>query len=125
MTLTSSGGYAQLITMLVIFVVVLGVTAWVTRWIANYQKVQGAGGNIEVIETQRIAQNKWIQIIRVGGSYKAVAISKDQVTFLGDLDPDTLRTVGTGEKTPGFGSFLTKALGKDRQPGGAEKEEDS
>ena len=36
------GGYAQLITVLLVFVAVLGITAATTRWIANYQKQQGS-----------------------------------------------------------------------------------
>lgn len=54
--------YAQFITVLFIFVAVLAVTALVTKWIAGYQKQQGAAGNIEVRETVRIANNKYIQL---------------------------------------------------------------
>ena len=46
--LTGSDAYAQLITVLIIFVAVLAVTAYTTKWIANYQKKQGIGQNIEV-----------------------------------------------------------------------------
>ena len=58
--------YAQFITVLFIFVAVLAVTALVTKWIAGYQKQQGAAGNIEVRETVRIANNKYIQLVRIG-----------------------------------------------------------
>ena len=61
--------YAQFITVLFIFVAVLAVTALVTKWIAGYQKQQGAAGNIEVRETVRIANNKYIQLVRIGESY--------------------------------------------------------
>lgn len=54
--------YAQFITVLLIFVAVLAVTAWVTKWIAGYQKKQGVESNIEVRETVRIANNKYIQL---------------------------------------------------------------
>lgn len=61
--------YAQFITVLLIFVAVLAVTALVTKWIAGYQKQQGAAGNIEVLETVRIANNKYIQLVRIGESF--------------------------------------------------------
>ena len=72
-----SSGYAQFITVLLLFVVVLGITAAVTKWMANYQKQQSANENIEVIETTRIANNKYIQIIRAGGRYMVIAVCKD------------------------------------------------
>ena len=77
--------YAQFITVLLIFVAVLAVTALVTKWIAGYQKQQGAAGNIEVLETVRIANNKYIQLVRIGESYFAIAVCKDTVTNLGEI----------------------------------------
>lgn len=121
--LLSTNGYAQLITVLVVFVVVLGVTAWVTKWLANYQKSQNAGRNVEVIETTHIANNKWVQIIRTGKTYKVIAISKDNVTFLGDIDESELRDIKTGSGVSPFKSMFDKALKKDKDSS-AGKEED-
>ena len=59
------GGYAQLITVLLVFVAVLGITAATTRWIANYQKQQGAGGNIQSLCWERCRRNSCIWILRV------------------------------------------------------------
>ena len=59
-----AGSYAQFITVLLVFVLVLGITALTTRWIAGYQKQQNQNNNVEVIETSRIANNKYIQIVR-------------------------------------------------------------
>lgn len=82
--------YAQFITVLIIFVLVLAVTAFVTRWIANYQKQQNANLNVEVIETTQIGANKYIQIIRLGKTYKAIAVCKDTVTCLGAVPEEQL-----------------------------------
>jgi flagellar protein FliO/FliZ len=85
------GSYAQFITVLLIFVVVLGITAVVTRWLASYQKQQSVNENIEVIETTRIANNKYIQIIRAGEKYMVIAVCKDTVTMLGEIPEDSLK----------------------------------
>ncbi|MGN0166923.1 MAG: flagellar biosynthetic protein FliO [Acetatifactor sp.] len=87
----SSGSYAQFITVLVVFVIVLGITALVTKWIAGYQKQQGVNNNVEVIETSRIANNKYIQIVRVGEKYMVIAVCKDTVTMLGEIPKEQLR----------------------------------
>jgi len=105
-----TNGYAQLITMLIIFVVVLAVTAFVTKWIANYQKSQNSGRNIEVIETTRLANNKWIQIVRVGKTMKVIAISKDNVTYLGDVDSSEINQLSTNSSSKStFKSMFDKA----------------
>lgn len=82
MLMTGADGYAQLITVLVVFVVVLAITAVVTKYIARYQKSQSAGNNIEVLETAQIAAGKYIQLVRLGSTYAAIAVCKDTVTML-------------------------------------------
>lgn len=90
LTMETLGGIAQFITVLVLFVIVLWVTWAVTKWTASYQKGKGAGGNIEMLESFRIAPDKYVQIIRVADKYLAVAVAKDAVTFLTELDESEL-----------------------------------
>jgi flagellar protein FliO/FliZ len=104
-------GYAQFITVLVIFVVVLGVTALTTRWLANYQKQQSVNENVQVIETTRIANNKYVQIIRVGETYMAIAVCKDTVTMLGEIPVEQLKS-GTQPRSFQFKDFFDKAMMK-------------
>ncbi len=75
----------QFCTVLLIFIFVLVVTWIATKWIANFQGGRDDGANIEVIETYRLTANKYIQIIRTGEKYLAVAICKDTVTMLTEI----------------------------------------
>ena len=86
----STNSYLQFLTVLILFVFVLAVTYLTTRWIAGYQKGKKADANLEVIETSQIANNKYVQIIRVGQKYLAVAIGKDSVTMLTEVPEDQL-----------------------------------
>ena len=111
--LTGAGdSYAQFITVLVVFVLVLAVTAVVTKWLAGYQKQQGANSNIEIIETTRISNSKYIQIIRVGETYMVIAVCKDTVTMLGEVSAERLK-----ERNPqgsmNFKELLEHAIKKD------------
>ena len=103
--------YVQLITVLLVFVLVLGITAVTTKWIANYQKQQGAGGNIQVIETGRISNNKYVQILRVGETYMVIAVCKDTVTLLGEVPADQLN-LNSPTQSFNFKELLEKAVGK-------------
>lgn len=90
MLLTGVNGIVQLITVAVLFVFVLVLTYFMTRFVGKYQKGQLSGDNIQVLDTMRLSQNKFIQIIRVGEQYFAVAVCKDTVTLLGEIESDKL-----------------------------------
>lgn len=83
----------QLVGVLVIFVFVLFLTYITTRWIANYQKEHSFNKNLEVIETLKITQNKYIQIVRAGDEYLVIAIGKDEVQLLTRLTEEQLAEV--------------------------------
>ena len=77
---------AQLLTVILLFVVVLGATWLTTRYVAGVQKGKMKGSNFEVIDTFRLTQNKYVQILRIGKKHMAAAICKDTVTVLRELD---------------------------------------
>lgn len=104
-------GFVQLVTVLLIFVAVLWITALVTKWIAGVQKRQGMQGNIEVIETARIANNKYVQIVRVGGKYMAIAVCKDTVSLLGEVPAESLKEAAPLQGA-GFRELLERAMGR-------------
>lgn len=88
MLLTGVGvmdGYLQFMTVLLLFLFVLAVTYVATRWIAGYQKGKSAGSNIELIETARIAPNKYLQLVRAGSKYLLIAVGKDEIHMLAEL----------------------------------------
>ena len=82
--------FAQLLTLLIIFIFVLAVTYYVTRFVGNYQKNKLSGSNINILETMRIANNKYIQIVKIGSRDFAIAVAKDTVSYLCELDEDEL-----------------------------------
>ena len=82
--------FAQLLTLLIMFIFVLAVTYYVTRFVGNYQKNKLSGSNINILETMRIANNKYIQIVKIGSRVFAIAVAKDTVSYLCELDEDEL-----------------------------------
>lgn len=82
--------FAQLFTLLIIFVFVLALTYFATRFVGNYQKNKLAGSNIQILETMRISNSKYIQIVKAGNKCFAIAVCKDTVTYLCELNEDEL-----------------------------------
>ena len=112
---------AQFFTVLIVFIFVLALSMFCAKWVGNFQKVQQSGGSAEVIETIRIAQGKWVQIIRIGSKYKVIAISRDTVTYLGDVDESDIKVTDPAEKKS-FSEILSKAFSdKDNLSGGRQE----
>ena len=78
--------FLKLLVAVLIFAGVLALTYFTTKYIANYQKEQSLGKNIEVLETYKLSQTKYVQIVKIGKKYVAVAVSKDTVTLLTTLE---------------------------------------
>lgn len=102
---------AQLLTVIVLFIVVLIATWLTTRYIAGVQKGKLSGSNFETVDTFRLSQNKYVQIIRIGHRYLAVAVCKDTVTVLCELQEDeiTFRDEVFTQKAVSFEDFFNKA----------------
>ena len=83
-------GIAQFFTVLVIFVFVLILAILTTKFAGSYQKGRMTNMNFEVIETFGVGQNKYLQIIRVGARYVVIAVAKDSITKICELDEDEI-----------------------------------
>ena len=105
----NAGNVLQLVALLIVFVIVLMATYYVTKWIAKTGMIQSGARNIKVVETIKIAQNKYIQIIQIGSKYYSIGITKDSITYLSELDEDQLDlSVNTGQ--PGAQQIPFKEL---------------
>ena len=94
--------FAQLLTLLVVFIFVLALTYFATRWAGNMQKTKMAGRNIQILETMRVSNTKYIQIIKIG--------SKCFITYLSEINEQEL-TYSSESKTintDGFKAILEK-----------------
>lgn len=80
----------QLLAVILVFILVLAATYYVTRWIAKSGAIQQRSQNIQVIETFKIAPNKYVQIIRLGSKYCSIGVTKEQITYLTDLEEEQL-----------------------------------
>ena len=93
--MTSTGeSIFQLLVVLFCFVIVLALTYYTTRWIAGYQKSLSFDKNLAVVETLKLTNNKFIQLIQVGKDiYYVIAIDKDEISFLGQVDQEQLKEI--------------------------------
>lgn len=102
--------FVQFLTLLLIFAFVIGLTYFATRWVGSYQKEKMAGSNIRILETMRISNSKYIQVVKIGNRCFAIAVCKDTVTYLLELQEEDLvyTDVSTQVKSESFKAILDK-----------------
>ena len=82
---------AEFVTLLVIFIIVIGITYFSIRIVGNIQKEKLGRGNIQILETQKVSNTKYIQIVRIGKKCFAIAICKDSISYLCEVDEGDLQ----------------------------------
>ena len=82
--------FVQLLTVFLMFFAVLALTYFTTRFVGGYAKTKSLGRNFEVIESMKITNGKYLQIVRVGEKYICIGIGKDNVSFVCELSSDEL-----------------------------------
>ena len=115
-TLSKGSPWEQILKLcglLALFCLILFAAVWVTRLIGD-KAIGIRNNNIKIIETYRISNNNAIQIIRVADKYLAIAISKDNVNLLAQLDEDSIIESAPISDMSGinFGDILNKAKDK-------------
>lgn len=108
-TLNTLDNFFQLIMLVIVFFAIMVVVYFVTRWIGNISNGQMNNKNIKVIEGCRVGQNKFVEIVKVGGRYFVLGIGKDEVSCLGEVKEEELViTEDTMKPLPDFNQILAK-----------------
>jgi flagellar protein FliO/FliZ len=120
----SDNAVFQFITVTLIFVLVLGLTYFTTRWIGSYQKKQMSYGAVKIIESYRLSSNKVLNIVKAGNKCFLIAVCKDTVTLIGEVDEETLELKSTTDVSESFGTVFSrfKIQHKDETDDGQKKE---
>ena len=100
----------QLLGVIIVFLLVLAATYYITKWIAKSGVVQPQSKNIKVIETFKIAPNKYIQIVEAGDEYLVIAIGKDEVRLLTKLTREQLKEMPSEQMPSGISSESFKEI---------------
>ena len=125
MLIAQTGGLdsvVRLITVFLLFLFVLGITYVTSRYVAGFQKKRMGSANLSVVEAARISPNVVLEIVRAGNKYLLIAIAKDGVTLLGELDEDSLvLEEGSAPMPEQFGEILGRAALALKKKGREEK----
>ncbi len=105
------GNFVEFIYVMLIFVAVLVITYFGTRFIGKFQSNKYSAGNIELLEAGRLSASQYIQIVRIGQKIYALAVSKENVTVIGELSEDDIKlpeALDKKVKVQGFAEIFEK-----------------
>lgn len=105
-------GVIQLVVVLIMFLFVLGLSYLAARLAGNFQSNIQSRNNVKIIETTRIGNNKYIQIVKIGSRYAAIGVGKDDITFLTELEEEELNLDALGKNTKGSFKDILSQLQK-------------
>ncbi len=110
----------QFIKLILIFVVILILAYYATRFVAKYHSNSLVGKTgLKIVESMSVGNNKFIVIAQINGSYYALGVGKDEITFIDKLSDYTPcvsdnEITGDGSKKS-FKDVLSQFTGKSRQ----------
>lgn len=82
----------RFICLFLLFAFVLFLAYIAARITGSYQSnVMNKQSNIRIVEVVRISANKTIEIVKIGEHYLAIAVCKDNITLLSELDASEIR----------------------------------
>ena len=107
----------QLLWLALMFALVVALTVVCTRWIANARYRRGSTGNLQVVESIAVGQQVYLQLVRVGGKYVVVGVTKSNVSFLCHIAEEDVKSSQDSPSGIGLGRFenyLKSAFSKEQ-----------
>ncbi|MBQ7077440.1 MAG: flagellar biosynthetic protein FliO [Lachnospiraceae bacterium] len=87
---TSGESFIQFLVVLVIFAFVLLIAVFTTRFIGGYQKLQMQNKNMQILETMRVSNNKFLALVKVGKKVIMIGVGKDEINPLAEFTEDDI-----------------------------------
>ena len=99
----------KLIGLIILCVIIIAASYYTTRFVGKRQAGMGGESNFKSLDIYRINQNKYLQLIAVGSRYFVIAVSKDNVQLIAELNEEDI-TYWRSEKKVSFKDIMSKVV---------------
>lgn len=114
--ITTLDNVVQLISVFLLFLFVLFLAYLAARISGSLQANSWQKNrNIKVIEVFRLTNNKLIEIVQIGQKYYALAVGKDEVHVICQMDEEEVVTYNSNVQPVDFKTILEKMKKNDKQ----------
>ncbi len=83
---SSWDSFMQLVGLVVLLIVILAAAYYTTKFVGGIKLGQMKNSNFKLIDAYRISPNKVIQIVKIANKYIVLAVAKDTINFITELD---------------------------------------
>lgn len=107
------GMLGQLFFLVIIFIIILFMAYYCTRWIAGSKLRFRKNSNFEIVESISVGYQSTIQIIKVGEKFLLIGVTKDNISFLSEIEKDSIKINSDKTVEKGyFDKYLEQYLNK-------------
>ena len=99
----------KLIGLILLCIIIIAASYYTTKFVGNRQAGMTGESNFKSLDIYRLNQNKYLQLIEVGRRYFVIAVSKDSVQFIAELEKDDI-TYWRTEKKVSFKDIMSKVV---------------
>jgi flagellar protein FliO/FliZ len=104
----------QLLGLVFILIMILIAAYYTSKFVGKMSLGQFKNSNFKVIDTYRISPNKFIQIVKIANKYIVLAVGKDNINYITELDESEVLTKDDNAKeNMNFKQILEKIKNKE------------
>ncbi|BCJ95233.1 hypothetical protein acsn021_28020 [Anaerocolumna cellulosilytica] len=110
----------QLLGVSILFVGILAITVLTTKFVGGVKMGMTKNSNFKVIETFKVTQNKYLQLVQIGKRYFVIAVGKDEMNVVAELQESDVTIIKT-DKQQGYNfkeiiqAAMTKSKDKNKE----------
>ncbi len=84
--ISTTDSFVQLVSLVFVLIIILVAAYYTSRFVGKMKMGQMNKSNFQVIDTYRISQTKALQIVKIANKYVVIAIAKDTIEVITELD---------------------------------------
>ena len=108
-SVSTGDSFIQMLGLVILLIVILIAAYYTTKFIGGMKQGQLKHSNFRVIDSYRIGPNKVIEIVKIANKYVVIAIGKDSINYITELDEaEVLIKSEPGKELQSFTQTLDK-----------------
>ena len=106
----------KLVGLIILCILIIAASYFTTRFVGQRQLKGSAKSNFRNIDIFRISTNKYLQIVEIGERYFCIAVSKDNITLITELNKEDIKNFPPAPGEKSFKECMSEMLNK-KKPG--------
>jgi len=101
----------KLIGLIILCALIIAASYFTTKFIGKKQ-IGGRNSNFKSIDVFRVTPNKFLQIVEIGERYFCIAVTKEQISVICELNKDDIKHFPPEEKPKSFKECFSEVVKK-------------